>query len=501
METIRTIAFVVHENFSRTLILNDSIKSNFLEILKNSSWSSRPNSTTRLTLANLKAVESLQEFFDITYFTDDSFSVELAGKLGQYDLIVVNSVASLPSIRFTVDLLKYRKSQANYPKIIVGTEGTWSTQVKKGNISPEEFDLVYYGDCLLRHTARTDREVYAQDKVHQASIQEFELGIDPSLFQDTVENVARKYITFVKAPEGRETKNNESINEILDLLVSDSRFDGYEKKVVVPPYSITEYWRILGESAYLIFTSLGETFSYALNDAKALGVVTLFPQQMYFTTIGRRFAVDGYPELGIKYSNITQIPDIIQSIDSQPGAWESASQESRQTALNQFELETISDNWHKLFCGQNLNSRSLLIVSSEDNLSFDEIARLAESSSCEYAISIHNVNVSPLVGKSSIRHIETGVTFLPYYLTRIDSKLKRYISVENGIVETDNKSVVDYENNSESEAFLQLVCRTNKIGRIVASSPTIEFGNFSLSKLTQFAGIHSGLAPVEIETI
>lgn len=501
MTSFQRIAFVVHESVSKKLIESNQIDIDFLELVQKAPWGSRPNSTTRLTLANLKAVHSLVHDFDIHFLTATEFTNSLGTELGQYDLIVVNSIASAPSIRFTVDLLTYRESQIGYPKIVVGTEATWAAQVKNGNITQAEYDLIYFGDCLLRHTARTDREIYTRSDVHQAVLQEFELAIDQALFRDTAQLERRKTITFVKAPEGRKTKNNEAIEKVLSLLSSDARFEYFTFNVVEPPYSIADYWRLLGETSYLVFTSLGETFSYALNDAKALGAVTFLPRQMYYSTIGRRFAVDGYPDIGIKYDNIDEIPEKILGIEASPSGWTNASHRSKTSCLNRFDLSAVTQNWKTLFTGRSLNTNSLYVVSEADGIEYEEIASRAREHGCEFAISIHNAGMSPLLGSLADVHEETGTTMLAYYLSMDSYGLHRYIETIDGTVVANNSIPVTKEDRAQSEAFLQLICRTNKVGKIVTTGATIKTAGQMLARLTHFSGLTDGLRPIHIETV
>ncbi|MGP5573723.1 hypothetical protein ACTXN6_13790 [Corynebacterium casei] len=501
MTSVKSIAFVVHEQAAKKIIQANNVETDFLELLENSPWGSRPNSTTRLTLANLKAVQSLTNDFDINFIAADKFTEVMAQELKKYDLVVVNSIASAPSIRFTADLLKYkRKQNGEFPKIIVGTEATWAAQIANGNITEDEYDLIYFGDGLLRHTARTDREIYTRPDVHKAAIQEFELGIDQSLFRNTTEPNKRKTITFVKAPEGRKTKNNESVDRIIDLLEQDERFNEFNIKVVEPPYAITDYWQILAETSYLIFTSLGETFSYALNDAKALGAVTFLPRQMYYSTVGRRFAVDGYPEIGIKYDGIDEIPSRILSIEGSSGDWQRASKESRDSCLDRFGLEKVTRNWRALFNGENLNDKSLYLVAQEDALSFDKIADNAALNSCDFAMSLQNAGTSELIGKLSEYHQDTNVMMLAYYITSSETGLHRYIDISDGLVLANSSVPVEREDWAQSEAFLQLICRTNKIGRIVTTRKTLEVAGNSLSKLSMFTGVNEGVKSIPIET-
>src|SRR5699024_2334148 len=99
------------------------------------------------------------------------------------------------------------------PELIIGTEYSWTNNVKNGNISPLLVDRLYKDHVMLRHTARTDRHVYESSEFRQARIQEFELGIHQDALPAPAPIEERNGILLVAAPEGRLTKNNDEIAE------------------------------------------------------------------------------------------------------------------------------------------------------------------------------------------------------------------------------------------------------------------------------------------------
>ncbi len=501
MSSRRKIAICVHENFVRGLLDNGVSLEDPLSLAAESAWKSRPNSTTRLTLANVRALKQLETKHDLTFYTQTELTDELFEELGGFDIVVVNSIASVTSINFTISILERRRVSPKFKaKIVVGTEATWSAALKRGEITQEQYNSVYFGDCLLRHTARTDREIYAGEQSTSATIQEFELAVDPDFFVDTPERSDRRAITFVKAPEGRKTKNNEGIGEILDALEGTKVLDTFEIQELAPPYSLMDYWEALSKSAFLLFTSLGETFSYAMNDAKFLGVVTFFPEQMYFTTIGRRFTVDAYPELGLKYHDASDVRDQLLDFVKNPIRWEEESRKSIATASSKFGFETVKGNWDKLFTGICLNTEGILLYSDGDFESRENLLECAKAHNCNFVMEVLP-NVEPGVRKHVTRFdSENDIRDIEYYLGRDDSgQLRRLIEIEDGQVVGRSTPTAARENEKETLTFMQLVSRSYKISRIrLTRSLEDSVVAAATSNVTYFETIDTGLKNVEV---
>lgn len=494
------IAFIVHEVNVVKLLKEGTEFSEPLEILKDSTWQNKPNSTTRLTLANVRAIKALQSSFDIEFIVDIVLTEQVKKKLSAFDLIIVNTVASVKSIAFTADLLDWKREGGFHGKIVVGTEATWGAALKKGEITQEQYDQIYFGDGLLRHTARTDREIYSQSSCTKAAIQEFEIGIDEDLFKESARSSERSLITVVRAPEGRATKNNAGIDAFLERAEESGLLEHYELCELQPPYSVKDYWDALGKSSYLIFTSMGETFSYALNDAKALGVVTFLPRQMYYTTVGRRFSVDAYPELGIKYDNMDEVVQKIQEIDGTKSLWDDYSRSSEQVVHRKFSLPAITANWAALFSIKSLNTKSLFVCAPGEFESGRELTENAAQLHCNYAMEIYSSSWPDNLNSLTRVSARTGVTELRYYLKQLeDGSLRRLIDVEEGRVGLAARSSVGREDLEQTLQFLQLVVRTYKVSKIIYSEGVSDLPIVSmLKRLTYFKDVETGVQNIEL---
>ncbi|OFQ37367.1 hypothetical protein HMPREF2943_07560 [Corynebacterium sp. HMSC072D12] len=494
------IAFVVHELNIVKLLKEGADFSSPLEILKASAWQSRPNSTARLTLANVRAIKVLQSSFDIDFVVDTELTEQVKEVLSEFDLIIMNSVASVKSIAFTADLLDWKRQGGFSGKIIVGTEATWSGALKKGEITQEQYDSIYFGDGLLRHTARTDREIYSTSSCTQAAIQEFELAIDEDLFDETAHYDERNLITVVRAPEGRATKNNAGIDAFLSKAKESGLLDRYEIGELRPPYTVRDYWDVLAKSRYLIFTSMGETFSYALNDAKALGVVTFLPRQMYYTTVGRRFSVDSYPDVGIKYTSVDEVVRKIQDIDRVSSRWDSCSRRSKEVVRRKFSLPVITENWAALFSKQSLNCNSLFICAPGEFAGEREITEIAEQLDCSYGMEVYSPSWPSDLDSLSTSRSRTGVTLLRFYLTQLESgALRRLIEVDEGQVNLTARTALGREDMEQTLQFLQLIVRTYKVSKIVYTDGISSMAIAPLLKrLTYFKDIDAGVQSIEL---
>ncbi|MCT8498561.1 glycosyltransferase [Chromohalobacter canadensis] len=188
-------------------------------------WPSRPNSTSRLGIANLQSLIKLKDDFSIFCYYAESFDDVIREAISIYDYVVINQNPSQKTFSFINDLLDYQDMLSTKAEIIFGTEVTWFNEEKKGNFSRDRIESIYSNHLLLRHTPKTDREIYSDSSLcSKAKVLEFNLGIDTSVVKPAG-NKERKYITFVKAPEGRKTKNNDFIYDVIQRVKSDSCFE------------------------------------------------------------------------------------------------------------------------------------------------------------------------------------------------------------------------------------------------------------------------------------
>lgn len=495
---MRTL-YISHETYSKKFWL-DNVDHPFDEaFFSNAKWLSLPNSTVRLSATNLMAIRRIQEErFDIDVRFDEQWLDELADIYKDYELIVVNGIARATSIKFVLDLLDWAKGLSGdvRPRIVLGTEITWDSLLKKGEISQEQYEGVYFDNLLLRHTARTDKALIASGRLSEARVQEFEIGLDSSVFPEPSSH--RDKILFVRGPEGRKTKNNEGIDEIVELLEEDSQLtERFEVVQIQPPYSVLDLWRLFSEAAFLVFTSIGETFSYVLNDAKAMGVVTLYPQQMYTTPAGWKYVIDTYPEVGTKYTSNSNALELLREIglDQERLAEESA--RSKHVALERFGLERIESNWRRLLSDECLNDKKLYIY-DRAGCSMEEASERASAFGAEYAIAYLNRGYQ-LGDRITDFDYPNRVSHIRYPVTEKGGEYFRWMSIEDGLVVVDDSKQIQNEDLDNSVDFIQLAIRSYKVSELVVESSlrNTEFGD-RLGGLVFNHSISGGLQPVKI---
>lgn len=499
------ILFIIHEHYSAKIV-NEQPDLEFTnEYVSNAKWASRPNSTTRLTLANYAAVRKLRHEMAIEFSTDIVWDESLGDKFGQYDIVVVNAIAGAASISFVSKLLAWKRSlEGSGPFIIMGTEVTWFSAVERGELPHQDAFDVYFGDLLLRHTARTDNAIYDYEKFAESRVQEMELAIDTGMLPRPAPIEDRKRITFVRAPEGRTTKNNEAIDELIGMVRLVPELQSYEIVELCPPYSITNYWDVLAETSFLIFTSVGETFSFALNDANALGVITLRTDQMYVTNIDGRYAVDTYPEIGIPYTGTAHAIELVKTFSSDVEMLREESSRSRLLIERKFSLDALYQNWKKLLSGSTLNKERLFVY-GESFLNWNEIVKLAGEFNCRFVLPFENRGVGWHEEQGLARNFaHEGIVLLRYLFTReLGGGLRRSIGYrDDGYAELGYGPALHHVSEFETTAFIHLLIRTYKIGHVVVDRSLLhtEFVH-SISGLKVFRGIEIGLAPLTFEFV
>lgn len=493
--------FVSHETYSRNFWQQhpgESLAENFFDGAK---WLSVPNSTVRLAATNLMAIKELQkEGLHIDVRFDEAWVDDLKEIYLQYDLVIVNAIPRVTSIHFALEVSEWvSRAGDDAPFLILGTEVTWESLLKKGEITQDQFTRLYTEFLILRHTSRTDKTLISDGLLPLAKVQEFEIGFDENVFPTPPPIDERRQILFVRAPEGRKTKNNEGIDQMIDLIESDSELaERFDLVQLEPPYSVLDYWAQLTKSAFLIFTSLGETFSYALNDAKAMGTVTLYPQQMYATTIGWKYAIDGYPKLGLKYSSNSEAVRLIREVGLNNERLELESARSRSTASSLFGLEVITDNWRKLILSESLNTESLLIYKSE-SCTRDDASQLAQSVGASFALPYLNIGYAP-PNKISDFDDQRGIAHLRYPTSFDGEEFSRWIEVDGGRVSVGSGRTIKNEDLSTGLDFIRLALRSYKINRLVVQEDLkdTDLGN-ALETLQYYHSWQRGLIPVTIE--
>ena len=390
----RKILCIFHEHIICKRLEETAAVSFERDFFNSETWPNRPNSTSRLSLVNYQALSELSknQGFNISFLTDCEGSIDWSKIINEYDTIIINQVANKKSMLALKSLASFLIStnfRHNDKNIILGTEGSLFSEMRKGTFSKDEIDLFYKKCTVLRHTARTDAPLYFSEECLTANVLEFEIGIDTNVVAPLKDFSEKKNILFVAAPSGRVTKNNDRISVIKKKLIAAGVSDSIIK-IIEPPYSTEEYWSILEETLFLIFTSDGETFSYVLNDAKSMGAISFYPQHMYWTFVGNRFCIDAYPELSHKYVNSDDVVEQVTKMLENKDITKKLSAKSRDEVVKKFGLSKITENWRALLSGEALTAFHLLVIDSSVTLNANDLTRLCETSKADYVISLGN---------------------------------------------------------------------------------------------------------------
>ncbi|VXA94935.1 conserved hypothetical protein [Luteimonas sp. 9C] len=467
-------------------------------------WVRGPNSTSRLNLANYLAFLHLKKAFDIEFIWAESFSTELEEKLRWADLVVINQVPRKSSIAFLNEFARWARENELLAKVIFGTELTWFKELKVEAIDRETLDFAYFENVLLRHTARTDRELYADDAGHRARLQEFELGIDTEVVKCETPATERKYITFVRAPDGRVTKNNDAIDRIRALVQASDALKSYEIVEMAPPYSTVEYWDVMSNSAFFVFTSNGETFSYCLNDAKALGVISFYPEHMYYSAVGNGYAVESYPWSGIKFKNDEQLLAMMERLALDPDAMMVESARSRQVVIENFSVARLVEKWRALLTGKALCTETLYLFDGTKHVDVEELSKACRAHGAQYAMPYRNVGPLSAGVDQLTRHLpDHDLVLLRYFVDQVnDGGLRRSV-VKDAVGMIPGAGVeVRRESNDESARFMQLLCRTYSIGEVVLD-PSLEGStvHLALDAVRVFDCIGAPLREIDVRVL
>lgn len=474
------ILFIYFDSYMKN-ILNDEGVVFDNDFFSSERWPSKPNSTSRLSIANFQAMSYLEGEFDIVNKFISTVDDEFLESFDLYDKIIFNQVASVASHDCIRRIIDYCIDKSISNKLIFGTEVTWFSELKKDVFDKKHLDFIYYHCTLLRHTAKTDREVYLKDFL-PPKIVEFELGVDTDVLKPKNDISVRKYITFVLGPEGRVTKNNDLIFSIIEELKLSDVLKNLEVKVVSPPYSSVELWDIFDDSVFFVFTSNSETFSYVLNDAKAKGVITLYPSHMYCNFIGRQFCVQSYPESSLRYTDVQHAIDLMEGVYSFPDSLRKNSELSRDFVLNNFSITALMNNWRAIFRDESLNNNKAYLLSSsgDDFKTYEDLTKFCADEGFRYVITYNNnLDIIPEFHDFSYYDSESDIVILKFLYTKVEDEIFRI--VDFNMVSPCYGVVVEAKKESFDEVyrFFSLLKRINKIDRIYTSENFYNISTFS----------------------
>lgn len=435
-------------------------------------WPARANSTSRLTLVNYEAIRRLQRESgngpEIVVVSGNDWS-PAATLASDFDTIVVNQIASLQSHKWLQSFVDLCRSAETHKtkNIIFGTEVSFEAELRKQTFTPDQVDYIYRSCLLLRHTARTDKSVYRNGDALKTQILEFEIGLDHETIRYGLPPAQRRFITFVAAPEGRVTKDNGFIDLMVSRIAASPLREQFEVRVLRPPYSTADYWELMRNTAFFIFTSNGETFSYVLNDAKACGAIALFKEHLYYTAVGAAFAVSHYPELSFRYQDADDALGLMVQIAGAPERMDALSRQSRTEAVCLFGLDRIHANWKRLLRGEAFPTQKLLLLAPEIEIDVETITNLCNTHGARFAMSLYNI--VDVARKPVLTYqLKSDIIWLHHFITRSDG-CDRY-SLSRDVEDNPRYTRLgkDYTPNHELEVgFYELVRRSYHIGEVV----------------------------------
>ncbi|AEI35689.1 glycosyltransferase [Francisella salina] len=415
----------------------------------------KPNSTFRLNVTNYQALELLRDRYDIEYISVRGACKDI--DYNCYDVVIINTNASPRAVG---DFIKSFHEDSFKSKVVFGTEFTWIAAFKKGLISDREMRIAYRDNLLLRHTHKTDRHVYSDDSFMNTNIREFEIGLDTNIFKSTTNIGNRRYITFVAGPEGRVTKNNDAIYEIAAEIEKVASDYNLEVRILKPPYAPQDFWNIMGETLFFVFTSNGETFSYVLNDAKSLGAITFYPSHLYYTDVDNRYVIESYPRSGIKYDSSDDLIVQMTSLLKDEKLLQDASEQSRSFVVDNFSVDKIRDNFISIIEGTYESVHMLFVIGE---VSRDKILEIKKKYNISVVVSyLNELGTFDNSNKFTIYDRENDIVYLRYYLDQINGE--KYLSIcKQPYIHAVKGYKKFKEENIKSLGYLHAWCRSQKI--------------------------------------
>lgn len=483
MDGLKKILFIYNDGFMNKLLTISPL--DFDENFFSSDiWPVRPNSTSRLNIANYQAVKLATSLtgwnVDHRFFRD--FDEEVASFVSRFDVVVLHQVASDASKNFVNDFVNYWRPKEKRPRIIFGTEITWGGELKKGVFSREVLDFIYRENTLLRHTPKTDRFFYSEWSWDMGRVREFELGVDTEFLSFGKKSVERKYISFVRAPEGRAVKNNALIDVLVEKVNKCPGLSGFEVRVINPPYSSVRYWELMSESAFLVFTSNSETFSYALNDARALGVVAYHPSHMYMCCF-EWGCVENYPDSPHKYSSPDDLINKMALVAQDDEMLSRESARSRNFVENNFSLRRVALNWVDVIEGRDLPNKALILDGTQ--FSVADAFKRAEELGASFVIFYLNKVDYDFSDSFAVFDEESGICIVRYYLDCVQGGVFRLLRKLWDTKRIGPLDLGDGELAKDTALYLQVVMRIYKIGVFYVSNAVLKESAFDIVRLDE----------------
>lgn len=473
------------------------------ELFAADNWKARPNSTQRLNFANYQALRSISDQIRLQYVFYESLPDEVSEHFDLYDIVVINQAPSPNKKMVLQRIAEQLQERPTSAHVIFGTEMTWFREVRNKQLSLATVHSVYTNHTLLRHTAKTDAPAYQKRTFFNHAIQEFELAIDCSVIAPVKPVELRNAILYVKAPPGRQTKNNDAIDSIRARIAQSAALSSLDEIVMEPPYSTLQYWDALSRARYLVFTSLGETFSYVLNDAKAAGVVSLFPESMYESHFAH-FAVDSYPDMPGRYSDTDSLIQILSAYESDLERLNVASIAERNYVLKRFSVERCASNWSSLLNGHDLNRESVLLVDLEARgWSVEDALDKCVELGCRYFVPFQNTGTSSIDNTGYSKYYSShDVSVIRDFTYLHESTLRQFLGADRRPAQGESGSAFSGYPTLEALGFWKMLSRVYKIGTVYHGSEVENpLGSLLRSRLKIYGNIRDRYRSIRMQLV
>lgn len=466
-------------------------------------WPNRPNSTFRLNLVNYQAIRHLSDEMDVRIIFHRDLPENMSEYFDNFTNVVIMQVRNEQAITAVKKILSALSERPTRARLIFGTELTWFAEMEKGNFTKDQLRKIYTEHTLLRHTAKTDVRAYADDEFENSIIQEFEIGIDTDVVKPQAPILERNRIIFVKAPEGRQTKNNEAVEQLMSAIGATPELAHLQPTTLQPPYSTTEYWDLLQESRYFVFTSMGETFSYVLNDARSIGTVSFFPTQMYENRSGS-VVVDSYPDMAGRYTNETDLVEKLKYLEKNNERLLNQSRAARNHVLQNYSLPAVKNNWRSLLCDQPINNNSILFLDfSCRNYSMKDALELCKAYNCRYLLPY--LNQGPSIRNEhgySWYSEDYDVAVLRDFIYKFNDELKWTRSRDGRPAKGSTGKTVTKFPVREALRFWRVLTRVNKISEVITNvEATNDYMRTISTQLKVYGNSRQPFMPIAVKNL
>lgn len=464
-------------------------------------WPARANSTQRLGLVNLQALSSIDEA-EIEIIDAGSVTPRLARGLVEDDIVVLNLVSSTRTRTFVAALLAHLEAHPPRARLVLGTEFSWEAEVERGTLSAEQLRWLQTHTTTLRHTAKTELNLYRGVECTKARILEFPLGLDETLLDPDVPFEARRRITLVLAPEGRANKRNSDSEDLAELLAAEPTLASFEVVTLRPPYTTLDFWTQLERSAFLVMTSATETFSYVAHDAMASGAVVLHPMGMFANRVslergerrGPAFVVDSYPRSGRRFDDTDDLLVQLRSLAQDPALWREESRRGRELVRDEHSVAAVATRWRGLFLGEDPAPSRLLVLDGA-NVASEDAARLARRERADVVLAVHDAG--HLVPLPTFSRVDGDTVWLSDFLAdRGSGHLVHAHHVDAHEVHRHLDETPAEESIDERIRFLQLLVRLYRVGVVVLHESCPEVVRQAFEQVTTASASAPWIRPV-----